>query len=245
MRRALILQPLVAVVCLLTQSAARADFISYLNPAKIDGKDAVGNQGYGGSIGMDFRTLDPISITQLGVFDSGLKGIAAGQTLTVAIFDISTKKEVTPEVTFTNKDPGKLDAGSLFKTLKTPVKFDAGVDLSVVAWGFSKDQMNGNFYLAPYNGKGNPPWTTNGNGDTNGWIGYQGTGRYIDKPGVFPTNIDPHKPGVVNPYAAGTFMWIEGPFGVPEPSSLVLGLISGLCLTVGYGWRKCQRALRN
>ena len=74
----------------------------------------------------------------------------------------------------------------MFKTLKTPVKFDAGVDLSVVAWGFSKDQMNGNFYLAPYNGKGNPPWTTNGNGDTNGWIGYDGTGRYIDKPGVFP-----------------------------------------------------------
>ena len=60
MRRALILQSLVAVVCLLTQSAARADFISYLNPAKIDGKDAVGNQGYRGSIGMDFRTLDPI-----------------------------------------------------------------------------------------------------------------------------------------------------------------------------------------
>jgi hypothetical protein len=244
MRRALILQCLIGIASLLPQSVVRADFISYLNPAKINGKDAVGNQGYAGSIGMDFRTLDPISITQLGVFDSGLKGIAAGQTLTVAIFDTTTGKEVTPEVTFTNKDPGKLVEGSLFKTLKTPVKFDAGADLSVVAWGFSNAQMNGNFYLAPFNGKGNPPWTTNGNGDTNGWIGYTGTGRFIDKPGVFPTNVDMHKPGVPNPYAAGTFMWIEGPFGTPEPSSFVLMSIGTLCLVVVHSSRKFRRATR-
>ena len=128
--RSTIVKSLIAVACLLTHSVARADFISYFNPAKFNGKDAVGNQGYTGSLGMDFRTLDPISITQLGVFDSGLKGIAKGQTLTVAIFDTSTKKEVTPEVTFTNQDPGTLSEGSLFKTLKTPVKFDAGVDLT-------------------------------------------------------------------------------------------------------------------
>jgi len=247
MRRASIVHSLVWAACVFSQAGARADFISYINPAKINDKDAVGNQGYTGSIGMDFRTLDPISITQLGAFDNGLNGFAgltATQAITVAIFDISTKKEISPEITFTKKDPGTLDkdSSSRFKTLNKAIKIDAGVDLAVVAWGFTDKQQNGNFYLKPFDGKGNPPWTTNGNGDTTGWIGYMGTGRYSATAGVFPTNIDPHKPGVPNPYAAGTFKWIEGPFS-PEPSSIVMGAIGALGLVLAQGVRKWRRAI--
>lgn len=250
MHRALILQSLMALACLLTEARVRADFISYINPAKINDKTNVGNQGFGGSLGMDFRTLDPISITQLGVFDSGLQGFAGltdKQSITVAIFDTKTQKEVTPEITFTKKDPGTLDAGSRFKTLKTPVKIDAGEDLTVVAWGFTANQKNGNYYLDPFSGKGNTPWTTNSNGGTPGWLAYVGTGRYGPeaKPGAFPTTVENNKPPVPNPYEAGTFKWIEGPFGnTPEPSSFVLATFGGLGMVVAYGWRKCRGIAR-
>jgi hypothetical protein len=237
-----------AVVCLLTAVPARADFISYINPAKFNGNVATGNQGYTGSLGMDFRTLDPISITQLGAFDSGLNGFAGltdKQSITVSIFDTNTMKEVTPEVTFTKKSPGTLVGGSRFIALKTPVKFDVGADLTVVAWGFTDAQKNGHFYLPPFNGKGNPLWTTNSNGDTPGWISYVGSGRFgpQNSPGAFPKTAENRKPVVPNPYAAGTFMWIEGPFGqTPEPSSFVLAAIGGTCVFLAYGFRKYRRA---
>ncbi len=247
MRRAMLLQFLAGAVCVLGPAGARADFISYINPAMINGKAAVGNQGYTGSLGMNFDPLDPLSITQLGVFDSGLNGFAgltAKQSITVAIFDTSTGKEISPELTFTKASPGTLVDGSRFKTLTTPIKVDVGMELTVVAWGFTAAQPNGNFYLAPFGGKGNPPWTTNPNGDTANWLSYVGTGLYgpTDSPGAFPKNVDQHKPGVPNAYAAGTFMWIEGPFGVPEPSSFVLAATGGLSLLAVYGWRQRRRA---
>ena len=39
--------------------------MAYVNPAKINGNNAVGNQAYGGSLGMDFQTTTPILITDL------------------------------------------------------------------------------------------------------------------------------------------------------------------------------------
>ena len=39
--------------------------MAYANPAKINGKDVLGNQGYGGSLGMDFQTTTPILISDL------------------------------------------------------------------------------------------------------------------------------------------------------------------------------------
>jgi hypothetical protein len=242
MRKALKLQFLVAFACLLGPSRAGADFVSYINPAKINDKTATGNQGYTGSLGMDFKTLDPIVITQLGAFDSGLKGFAGltdKQSITVAIFDTSTGKEISPELTFTKASPGTLVDGSRFKTLETPIKVAFGVELTVVAWGFTNAQQNGNFYLSPYDGKGNPPWTTNGNSTTTGWISFEGTGRYGATAGAFPKNVDAHKPGVPNPYAAGTFMWTEG---LPEPSSFVLAATGALSLLVVYGWKKKRKA---
>jgi len=127
MRRVLTIPLLLAVVCVLGPAGARADFISYINPAKINGQAAVGNQGYAGSLGMNFDPLDPLSITQLGVFDSGLNGFAgltAKQSITVAIFDTKTQKEISPEITFTKASPGTLVDGSRFKTLTTPIKVD-------------------------------------------------------------------------------------------------------------------------
>ena len=112
-----------------------------------------------------------------------------------------------------------------------------------MAWGFSANQLNGNFAIALYNAKGNPPWTTNGNGDTAGWIGYVNTGRYNAKAGVFPTTVVNNANNVTNPFAAGTFKWIEGPFGVPEPSSILMALIGGMCVATVYGWRKCRAAI--
>ena len=99
--------------------------------------------------------------------------------------------------------------------------------------GFHR-RPNGNFYEAPYNGKGKPPWTTNGVLFIFNTIDFIGSGRYgpANKPGVFPTTVDHPKSGIPNPYAAGTFIFNIN-YTIPEPSSFILGVTGGLAC---WGW---------
>src|SRR5204862_5042583 len=55
-------------------------FIAYFTPA---GK--IGNQNFGGSLGMDFDIENPILVKQLGVFDDGSDGLKL--TITARIFN--------------------------------------------------------------------------------------------------------------------------------------------------------------
>ena len=248
MRSNIVSQFVFAVVCVFVHAEARAGTVAYVNPAKINGKDVLGNQGYGGSLGMDFQTTTPILISDLGAFDSGLggfSGLTANQSISVELFNTKTKKPISPVVTFTKKDPGTLDGSSRFKPLASPIRLATGADVTIVAWGFTAAQPNGNFYEAPYNGMPKPPWTTNGVSFIVKSIDFIGTGRYgpTNNPGVFPTTVDHPKSGIPNPYAAGTFVWAFD-FTIPEPSSFILGVTGGLGMLGLVGLSKARSAIK-
>src|SRR5215207_1276128 len=62
-------------------SIAEAQFIALDSPAPL-----TGNQGYGGSLGMEFNVgLTPIQITRVGAFDSAQDGYA--NTINVRVYD--------------------------------------------------------------------------------------------------------------------------------------------------------------
>src|SRR5262245_21068776 len=104
----------------------------------------VGNQVFGGSLGMDFDVNQPIVITDLGVFDSSSDGITAGSTLNAQLFNRATTATASPILTFTNGSPGALVGGSLFKPLATPILLPAGFQGTMVDWGHDAFEPNGN-----------------------------------------------------------------------------------------------------
>jgi PEP-CTERM motif len=176
------------------------------------GAGTIGNQTYTGSLGLDFNVVGPISITQLGTFDSGADGFT--NPITVQIWDRNnTGAGPLASLTFTTALPGALISSERFLSLTTPLILQAGFQGSVVAFGYSKADPNGNSTPA-WN------WTTNGGG---GLINFVGSGRYISTPGLYPSVVDK---GSANSYAAGTFQFSAA---TPEPASLALvgiGLIA-------------------
>jgi hypothetical protein len=151
----------------------------------------VGAQEWKGTLGMDFDVNKPVTVTSLGVFDSGQDGLQ--QKLTATLYDRSTQKALAT-LTFTPDDPGTLIGGSRYKLLPQPLLLPAGFQGSIVAEGYGPGEPNGNSNLQ------SPTWTTNPGND--GAISFVDTSRN-GPPGTFPTNIDKF----VNNYAAGTFLF--------------------------------------
>jgi hypothetical protein len=161
-------------------------------------EDTVGNQtDFAGSVGLDFDVILPISVTRLGVFDSGSDGM--GLTITARLFNRDTFEDLG-SLQFTPADPGDLVGGSRFKALAVPVALPAGFHGTISAEGYGEDEPLGN------QGRGPLVLGTNNGGCA---IAFVGTGRYGD-PGAFPATPDA---GPSNIYAAGTFE-----FPIPPPS---------------------------
>jgi hypothetical protein len=209
----------VFVLCAATGTVSAAPIIAYDVPA-----GTVGNQDFGGSLGMDFNVgSTAILVTSLGVFDSGSNGLSA--PLSVAIFDRTTQTIVPGTlVNFPTGTPGTLIGGSRFIDVPDVV-LAAGFQGSVVAWGYNGAEPNGNTHGGP------APWTTNGGG----LISFVGSSRFGFTPGAFPNIPDG---GPVNRYAAGTFQFEA----VPEPTTLA---VFGLMAVGGLGYvRRRKPAIR-
>lgn len=216
--RILMVASLALALVLSAAGAAKADGIAYSDPAD------VGNQGWTGSLGQDFTVNSPITITQLGVFDSGQNGIAG--TITVEIFS-SNGTQVTPTLTFTSTTTGTTAiGGDLFLSLSTPITLGPGsYSLVTTGWGVSDPDGNGTC-TGGCNGVAGAPFTgptlnTDGGAITFTGISWNNGG---------PEYLAPIAPWPGDEFNAGSFV-----VSTPEPGvviSLMLGL--GLLLFVGY-----------
>ncbi len=153
----------------------------------------VGNQAYGGTLGMDFNVQQTTSITHLGVFDDGSNGLA--RVLNAYLFDRNTQ-QLLATIQFSPGDPGVLEAGNRFKELSVPIVLPAGFQGTIVADGYGVGEQNGN--------NGTPPWTTNSGG---GILNFVGSSRFGNA-GQFPGTPDG---GPLNRYAAGTLKFTAAP----------------------------------
>ncbi|MDX2035490.1 MAG: PEP-CTERM sorting domain-containing protein [Isosphaeraceae bacterium] len=186
-----------ACVALALAGSVRADFIAYDVRS-----DVVGNQAYGGSIGLDFNVNSSILVNALGAFDNGGNGLFAG--VTVTIYN-RTSQAIVAQAVVPAGTSAPLINGSRFISLPNPIKIDPGnYTVSAV---FTSD-----LFFNVFTGT-NVPSTLNSGG---GLVSFVGTGRYGLNTG-FPTIVDSQQ--VVNPYAGGTFRFEDA---IPEPSSLVL-----------------------
>jgi hypothetical protein len=187
-RRLCLLRLLGTLLFLPRASAQVEPVIAYEVPS-----GTVGNQVFSGPLGMDFDVDVDISITRLGVFDSGSDGLQA--TITARLFDRETLEPLAA-LEFTPEDPGDLIGGSRFKDLSAELNITAGSRLTIAAEGYSELEGNGNQGFSPLG------LLTNTGSCSITFL----SGRYGYNPGQFPSERD-FLQVVVNPYAAGTFIF--------------------------------------
>ncbi len=187
-----------------------------------------GNQLYGGTLGQFFDVTAPsISVIGLGVYDSGLPGVAGPLHVKIWKSDGTT---MTPTVVFgTVAGQGTPIGTYQFKPI-TPVVLTTGKYI-VGAWGFIVD-FNGNLNSPPL-----PPPTPSITGDTGGGLVAYSPGdlaTYSVAPGAFPTLSG----GVISnfQFAAGNFQ-----FAVPEPETyLLMGSLLGAVMFLAYKKKRAK-----
>ncbi|MEM6439272.1 MAG: hypothetical protein AAF763_06205 [Pseudomonadota bacterium] len=206
----------VALLALLAQPAA-ALTIAFDAPFGTEG-----NQAFEGVLAMDFEVLAPITVLELGAFDS--RGDGIGGPVTVELWRRSGSTALARLAALDIAGGGLLRGGHRFRVID-PLPLDLG-QYSVVAYGFDEDDPNGNadgFGDFP----GDFPWTLN---DGDGALLFTASrfgGVPGDSIGAIPDSTMPP-----NKYAAGTFAYElargDPPTPVPLPASAVL-LLGAAC----------------
>src|SRR5438445_13074210 len=91
---------LLVVGILIPLPAGAVNIVAYDVPVQ------AGNQGFTGSLGLDFNVVSSITVIGLGVFDSNGDGISTLGALAAQIFNRTSTLAVTVPLTFTNALPG-------------------------------------------------------------------------------------------------------------------------------------------
>ena len=161
-----------------------------------------GNQAFGGALGMDFIVVEPVVVTEIGVFDDGSDGLS--RTLTAELWsrndggtvqdgsDDSGGAILVSEV-FTPGDPGTLVGGSRFEALAEPLTLQPGA-YTIVVHGYGTGELNGNadgFNIL---------------NDGGGRLDFLHS-RWGNTPGAFPDVLHANDP---DRFGAGTFKFSEG-----------------------------------
>jgi hypothetical protein len=180
--------------------AAQTALIANNVPAVSVGNEAM--EGEGSAVGHDFQVLRPITISQLGVFDSGGDGVQGSAVLTVQLYQRSgaSSSLLLETVAFDAVNPGTLVGGCRFKPLARPVTLWPG-SYTVVAEGF--DDQNPAYDAAKRSALLVPRLMLN---DGGGLIQFLGCNLYTVGDGLRPSSR-PRDMGSPSRFAAGTFMF--------------------------------------
>ena len=157
---------------------------------------ATGTATFNFSFGHDFVVNVPVSVTHLGVFDSGADGLKRTITAELWSRNGNTGTELE-QLRFTATDPGTLVGSNRIKPLPVPLLLSPG-DYSMVAHGFGSGEPAGHESL------GGPGASFKTLDDGGGAISFVGESRLGTSPGQFP-NLPGS--GSVNFYSAGTFQF--------------------------------------
>lgn len=219
-----------AVAFLITVSANAT--IAYNYPVlNGSGQPNLGNQtNWGFPLGMDFDVISPITITDLGVFDSGADGL--GYTIVATLYDRDTQIQIA-QLSFTAGNTGTLIGSGRFLTLGLPIALAPGFHGTIVAEGYGPAEPNGN------TGISSPPFTPATLDSGGGAINFVGTSRYATTNGSYPNLVDV---GPVNRYGAGTFQY-NVTATIPEPGTA--GLMAGALLVLMSSTVYLRRKRRN
>ena len=159
---------------------------------------ASGSSSFSGSLGHDFIVNSPITVTHLGVFDSGADGLA--RTLTAEIWGRNSGTTKLAALEFTSSEPGSLLESNRLKPLSESLLLGPG-DYAIVAHGYGHGERAGD------EGFGGPASAFKLLDDGDGLISFVGTSCLGTSPGSFPgTQVG----GTVNKYSAGTFQFTTG-----------------------------------
>ncbi|HEY3840396.1 MAG TPA: LamG-like jellyroll fold domain-containing protein, partial [Bryobacteraceae bacterium] len=120
-----------------------AIYVAYDYPALNGTGPNLGNQAWGGALGMDFNVNSPINVLTLGAFDSGHDGLA--NAITVSLYDRTNQAAPVASLILNPSDPGliSIDSG-LYLSLPAPLSLPAGFLGTIVAYGYSTNEPNGN-----------------------------------------------------------------------------------------------------
>jgi hypothetical protein len=174
---------------------------------------------------MDFQVNVPVTVGQMGAYDSGQGGFAA--PVTVEIYDLTHNTWVggashTTLIAFSAGNNGTLIGGSRFKDLASPVTLPIGTYMIIAANYGQNTEENGNWlandHFMSFEGQG-------------GKLTLSRNGAYCDYGSTLAVPTSPLGDNAEPEFATGTFAL------VPEPHEYGLVAVLGL---LGLAFRKTR-----